>query len=622
MPDKFELVDTALVTVDSKAPAFAKTTGTATTGRGWRGTGETTNSKRSIRVEFADGGKTATDVGSGLDEATVTASAFSVAGNTVTNADLQDNNVVYLTLAEALGSTETPKVTVAGGLIKDKAGNAFTGSSQTAVDGLGPNLSVSKSGDLSKSKVELTISSDEQLKIEPPVTLGWVIDGDGNLNDGTLMACLNAAGERVPDAVIRPETPDPDDASNPIPAACVMADGTVILDVDPGLDPRVGQTADVTQKTALTYTTELAKGALGVEKGGKFNVFVEGTDTQGDPGNSGSTGSKDGANNVGAFTFQLDTVLNGGNAPEVTVSDETADDDGKGPDVEAVDPMIVTVDYSGESNEYAGDSYRTVSLSSAELVITFADGEKQTIPFNLTTDISSPDRIKFTIPLLNPRVGSYALTVKAVDEAGNTSGNAGHTLSWEVISAKPVSIGLEPGWNLISLPFQPGNPAINSVISSNHPADIVMTYDNASRVWLVSRRDAETGLFVGDITVMTASTAYFIRTDNFQGLKLLRPPLATAAAAPPPPPAISVVEGWNLVPVVSNDIPTPKTINADDYFGTLGANGWLKALTFKTLIRTWESVTPGDESGQTEPETVEVGKGYWLYATEDGVIIP
>ena len=46
-----------------------------------------------------------------------------------------------------------------------------------------------------------------------------------------------------------------------------------------------------------------------------------------------------------------------------------------------------------------------------------------------------------------------------------------------------------------------------------------MTYDNASRVWLVSRRDAETGLFVGDIVVMTANTAYFIRTDNFQGLK-------------------------------------------------------------------------------------------------------
>ena len=146
-----------------------------------------------------------------------------------------------------------------------------------------------------------------------------------------------------------------------------------------------------------------------------------------------------------------------------------------------------------------------------------------------------------------------------------------------------------------------------------------MTYDNASRVWLVSRRDAETGLFVGDIVVMTANTAYFVRTENFSPLKLLRPPLATAAAAPPPPPAIAVVEGWNLVPVVSNDIPTPDTIPADDYFGTLGDKGWLKALTFNTLVRTWESVTPGetvadgdDADELPDPATVTVGKGYWL----------
>ena len=123
-----------------------------------------------------------------------------------------------------------------------------------------------------------------------------------------------------------------------------------------------------------------------------------------------------------------------------------------------------------------------------------------------------------------------------------------------------------------------------------------MTFDNVSKVWMVSRRDAETGLFVGDIAVLSANTAYFVRTDNFQPIRMLRPPLATAAAAPPPPPAIAVVEGWNLVPVVSNEVPTPDAIAADVYFGTLGAGseaGWLKALTFDTLVRTWVSVTPG-----------------------------
>ena len=95
-----------------------------------------------------------------------------------------------------------------------------------------------------------------------------------------------------------------------------------------------------------------------------------------------------------------------------------------------------------------------------------------------------------------------------------------------------VSIDLEPGWNLISLPFQPANPAINSVINANHPADIVTTYDIENQIWLVSRRSAETGLFKGEVAVITGSTAYFIRTDRAQGLTLLRPPLTTAATPP------------------------------------------------------------------------------------------
>jgi len=166
---------------------------------------------------------------------------------------------------------------------------------------------------------------------------------------------------------------------------------------------------------------------------------------------------------------------------------------------------------------------------------------------------------------------------------------------------------------------------------------------------------------------MTSNTAYFVRTDNFQEISVLRPPVATAAAAPPPPPAIAVVPGWNLVPVVSLTIPLPYGIKADSYFGTLqsGANkGWLKAMTFDPLARTWTSVTPSttktyvvgainpctnavlvvaDVGTQSEPcqvgaaigaapfdgsDTVAlappvlIGKGYWLYATAAGVVIP
>ena len=357
------------------------------------------------------------------------------------------------------------------------------------------------------------------------------------------------------------------------------------------------------QTEALAYTYKVVATTVNptapiAAKGGKYNVYVEGVDTQDAGTNKSKVGSSSGANNVGAFTFQLDTELNGGVDPMVKVGESVAvDADGDVPKVEAIDNLIVTVDFAGESGEYPGDSYRTVDLTLAELTISFKDGQSEKTTFNLTTDVNSPDNIQFTIALLNPKVGSYSLKVQATDSAGNASGTSGHVSKWNVVSAKPVPIKLQPGWNMISLPFQPGNPAINSVIPSTHPADIVMTFDGPTQTWLVSRRDAESGLFTGDIAVMTASTAYFVRTTNFQELSILRPPIATNAAPPPQIPALAVVKGWNLIPIVSNASPLPDAIPADEYFGTLansGNAGWLKAITFNTLARTWEDVTPGE----------------------------
>ena len=639
--DKFELVSSNLLTIDSEPPTLESPS--AVTGIVYSSTakGPVRGLKaraNSIQVNFADDGKVEGDnAGSGLNASSVTAAAFTVSGNSVSSVSVQGDSV-YLTLAENLGPDEQPSINIASGVIMDKAGNAFGGRRiDEADDGLGPNLSLTESGDLSDKKVTITITTDEQLASLPTVRLGRVINSDGDILNDNALECIYGEVAEGGDPILAPAL-----EAVTVPAggddndSCALADTGVNSRYTPpaGASPATGRPGSPprSQTAALSYTYPVTTTVANPdgETGGKYNVYVEGVDTQ-HAENEGSVGHGSDANHSAAFTFQLDTALNGNDDPIVTVADETAaDSNGDAPDVEAVDPMIVTVDFAGENKEYPGDSYRTVTLTSAKLVVSFADGSSETTTFDLTTEVSTADWIKYTIPVLNPRVGDYTLTVKGEDSAGNDSGETGHVSKWNVIAAKPVNIGLEPGWNLVSLPFQPGNPAINSVIGSTHPADIVMTYDNATRVWLVSRRDAETGLFVGDIPVMTANTAYFIRTDKFQALKLLRPPLATAAAAPPPPPAISVVEGWNLVPVVSNDIPTPKTIDADDYFGTLGDKGWLKALTFNTLVRTWESVTPGemvtvtDADGEEteEPATVTVGKGYWLYATSDGVIIP
>ena len=525
--------------------------------------------------------------------------------------------------------------------------------------GWGRVLSLSEDADLSNSKVTLTISTDEQLGVIPSVTLSRVINSDGGVAGPTAMVC---------DAT---ETPANDLAAVPA-AGCGsldVADDTGTSEVNEGRtysaadDPRrPSSQPNPLQAAALSFSYAANTNVVNPtgETGGKYNVYVVGEDTN-DPLNQGKVGHSNDANNSAAFTFQLDTVLNDGVAPVVTVSDaEGTADSSDAPDVEAISPMIVTVDWAGEGSEYSGDSYRTVTLTSASLKVTFADGSSEDRTFDLATEVSTQNSIKYTIPLLNPTVGSYTLTVQGMDSAGNVridgTGTTVQSMSatWNVVAAKPVDVALKPGWNLISLPFQPSNPAINSVIPADHPIGLVMTYDSVQGVWLFSRRDAETGLFTGDVAAMTATSAYFVNTDSFEALKLFRPPIATAVAAPAQPPAIQVVAGWNLVPVASTAVPTPKGQDADTYFGTLGAS-WLRALAWDPLGRTWIAVsrdqvahtfeaTPTDDyidrCGTTHdhvaPATgagggvvktavgaqVCVGEGLWLWVTEDGTLIP
>ena len=647
----FNILSTHLVTVDGDAPEAGAPF--VVTGNAWGGSpaGHLTGTKakkNSIQITFTDT--------SGIDTSTVTASAFTVTGNSVSSVQVIDTRgqgsveereansyFVFLTLADNLGSSERPSVTISSGIIKDLAGNAYGGRTSKAEDRLGPNLSLSRSAGLSKKDVTVTIDTDEQLNDLPSVTRS-VVGKDGALS--------GADGSRL-----------------------------------------------ASQSAAQTYTYKSSISDIpGGAPGAKFNIYATGTDTQND-NNTGGVGDSKNGSSPKSFTFQLDRMLNGGQQPEVSVSDKVAEGSNKGsdqavtdiPSVQQVDPLIVTLDFAKEAGEYSGDSYRTVELTSASMKITFADNTTKTTNYDLTTEVDTSDNIQFTIPVLNPRLGRYQLTLKAVDSAGNdnlTSPTATTAQSlvfkWEVVPAEPVEIKLKPGWNLISLPFRPASSAINSVIEATHPADIVMTFDNINKLWQVSRRDAETGLFVGDIPRMTATTAYFVHTINYQPIELLRPALTTANTTAPIPTDIPVSKGWNLVPIISGDVPIPVGISADLYFGTLagpGGAGWLRALSFDTLVRNWETVSPGqsvtlkigatnpctgravnvDSSGDettnvedgTEPcqvgeyrdrsdndeegtgkenrfdeqDTVTVnvpvivGKGYWLYSTVDGALL-
>ena len=186
-------------------------------------------------------------------------------------------NDVYLTLENNLAPDEQPTVTIANGVIMDKAGNAYGGTRVgKAADGLGPNLSLSEDNDLSKTKVTITIATDEQLASLPDLTLGRVVEGGGVVNVGD-QHCVYEAVDADPDAspsplpalpeVIRDVTvgtggavscETPADAT---PALNVRYNGGTAPDVSnvpgqpAGGDPNPSQTAALAYTYAATATT-------------------------------------------------------------------------------------------------------------------------------------------------------------------------------------------------------------------------------------------------------------------------------------------------------------------------------------------------------------------------------
>ena len=84
--------------------------------------------------------------------------------------------------------------------------------------------------------------------------------------------------------------------------------------------------------------------------------------------NKGKVGHASDANNSAAFTFQLDTALNGGGDPTSWWLTRPRQPPRRyAPEVEAVDPMIVTGGLGRrEAGEYPGDSYKTVDADLGE----------------------------------------------------------------------------------------------------------------------------------------------------------------------------------------------------------------------------------------------------------------
>ena len=487
---------------------------------------------------------------------------------------------VFLTV-NAMTSNAKPRVELSSdGVVQDIAGNRRSvGAIPAAADRIGPTLSVSFSGGdrpVTNKDVTLTVTSDEDI-------------GSPDVRYYRVKSTKVAGGDSVQ-----------------------------LLDT-------VRTDAVVTFKNAKEYEVKITPPSDGL-----YTVFVDADDSSG--GNPGTIGDETAPVDVDSETtavlFERDKALAKPDFDPARpgVNDKYETDDSNG---------FVRIDYSGEASEYynAGSDAKVCNqqvdppnCSASNPNETAVTGDDLDTHGRLTivsatldgNDISgdlnaNADGNIFQYHLDGMAVGKYDLEITVEDEAGNRN-PAAHKGTIEIIERKPYKLTLNPGWNLVSLPGQPADTDINAVIPADHPIDAVATYDPmVPGTWLTSLESGD-GTFDGTVETIQAGLAYWIRTTSFQALEV-DIPKPTPGATTTLLPTIPISQGWNLVPIldVDGDFELATQTEDDNYFSGLTDGSVAAIYTYNTITNSWANVS---ETG------VELGKGYWVYATKPGVIVP
>lgn len=534
---------------------------------------EASNSRTWVKVEFATH-----DGGAPLDPTTVSADDFRVGGlapldariNAKAQGDTAKGTAVYLQVGQ-MDTDARPEVQLTGE-VKDKAGNIRTEGRLTAIaDGLNPILEVTPSTDLAEKEITVTISSSETLRSNPMLEIT---------------------------------------ETKPVKNTALTSATTQSVSLVTG---------------SLTRWTTTVKNVTG--QASRKYVVVTGTDLS---NNSAIVG--DATNEDDIVSFQLDDA-----APSVKFVDADGNELEDSKQTEGAVWLVAQFD----EDEHADDKSRGVTITAltltdedTEAVITddsnaIFGSEENCVDHEVEGDVTldgAGDSTKATSAqtdkcanrtlAVNLEPGAYNIEMTGVDASGNETTD---DVDFTVVEAAPFKLALRPGINFISIPGMPiGDGGDINVMLGSHAVTTVSTYDRSLELqgqnpWLRSTKDAETGMFSGDITMIEPGKAYFITATASSEVKVRLQRGVTEL-----PPTITVRQGYNAIGFwsVSGDA----TAEIDDYLNSIG---WTVAYSYDpTPGRGWTVIRRGEVDDAGDGLLIEEGKGYLVYATYDAVLTP
>ena len=625
--------DDIKLTIDTSAPSFDQNN--TQTGVGWdpdKGK-EKPGDRASIRLAFNES----------LQVDTVDAADFEVENPDVTVEDVivggvnvedgvqQKNERVYLVLSSELPSDARPRVTLDGSIM-DLAGNELDESTIARVnDGIAPGVEVDPLSAkllVSKGEADVSFSADENLAaaaaaIDKGCTCLGINGGGGTQTDldtergpvtlptpskATYTFKVGSRGTGIygilvqaSDSAANVESVGAEKASNEeitIDDADVTSDGVVLsLKKWPLAD------AGFTGSLAGAVSVSLSSGGDPVSTSTVKSVdWGAGTVTM-DLGDV--TDKVDAETSVTVYATY--SYVNADQVVEIDLdAPMLAETDGVTPSADTEDARpFITIAF--DETEYAGDTHTTVEVTSATL--TDPDGN-ETVLVDADEDVNllstSNEKMFSYLPESDLTLGEYTVSVVAKDDAGNVMDEASR--KFKVVARAAVTIPLNLGWNLVSLPGAAADSSIDAVINVEEVTQ-VLTYDpTVEGGWLAAVR--VNGTWEGGLTDIDPSKAYLLYTTSVDDLKVDIPGFAQGSQDFPP--TIQVYTGWNMIPASSLD---PKfEVTLDTYLASItwtrgyfyGADGRIVQVTIE----------------QDDQEMVKTGRGFLIYVEKDGVLVP